>query len=289
MRVIVLGGNGQIGSFIHDHLSKRYEVTGTSRRASGRCVKFDPFHDDWFGLGKADVLVNCVGQIAAAGPDSFYKVHVDLTRHIISNRAIIGNPRIVQISALGASSRHATDFLRTKGIADELLLQQPDTVVVRPSVVCTSRTTLVNKMLMLSRVAQFTAGVLFVPKGFLQTRMQPVMPRDLAAVVEAMCVSGEHRVVDVVGPDVLSFRDILSLLLESKKRKVKLVEVPRTLMDLPMKYLISTLIPSVINAQQYALLFEDNTADNGVCTKMLRRVMTSVIPFFKNEFADARH
>src|SRR5690606_37972484 len=235
------------------------------------------------------VLINCIGSIDASSAQGFDRVHVELTRRIIDNRHAIGNPRIVQISALGASPMHRSDFLRTKGIANDLLLQHPDTIVIRPSIVCTHRTVLVRKMLMLSRIAKYTAGWIFVPKGFLTTRIQPVTPDDLAGIVKTVCMRRDHGVVEVAGPEVMRFADVLALLSEVRNQKIRRVEMPRSIMDSLIEGVTSQLFPSVISVQQYGLLFEDNTADNEMCAKLLERPMTSVISFFQKEFSNATY
>jgi nucleoside-diphosphate-sugar epimerase len=262
MKIIILGASGQIGSIVFDALQHRHDVTGTSRKPSPKYVQFDPFRDDWSLLGKADVVVNCIGQIGATSTSSFAHIHVGLTKLIIRNRTHIGNPRIIQLSALGASTTHNVEFLKTKGMADEILLQHPDTFIVRPSIVCTHGTMIVRKMLMLNRIVRYTGGLLIVPGGFLTTRIQPVMPQDLADVVQALCVTtGYDRVVNVVGPHALSFREIIAVMFKTTDKKFRLIEVPGKIVDVIALYGICLLFPSVINTQQYRLLFEDNVAD----------------------------
>lgn len=287
MKIIVLGATGQIGSVIHDGLSKNHQVIGTSRKSSEKYIQFDPFNDDWSLLGKTDVLINCVGQIEPTKASSFHRIHVGLTQLIIKNRKVIGHPRIVQISALGASAHHRVEFLRTKGIADELLLEEPNTAVARPSIVCTHRTMIVRKMLMLLHIARYTMGLVFVPKGFLKTRLQPVMPADLVDVVEAMCKASDQRIINIVGPEAISFRDLITLMLEIRNQSLRLIEIPKLFMDALINSVVSVAIPKMINSQQYQLLFEDNIADAHSIQQILGRPLISTKPFFINEFAHA--
>lgn len=284
MRIVVLGASGQIGSVIYDGLEKTHQVIGTSRKASAKFIRFDPFQDDWPLLGKADVLINCVGQIEATSSSSFYRIHVELTKRIIEGRQIIGNPAIIQISALGASTKHKVEFLRTKGLADDILLQHPHTTVVRPSIVCTHRTMIVRKMLMLSNIGRFSFGLLPVPKGFLQTRIQPIMPQDLVDSVRALCDDHAHRLVNAVGPDPINFSQIIAMLIETRDQKLRFIEVSKTVTDLIVKNFVSLAMPKVVNSQQYQLLFEDNVADAQMVKQILGRPLMSTKGFFVNEF-----
>jgi len=288
MKIIVLGATGQIGSIIYNGLRQRHEVIGTSRNHHSDLTQFDPFQDDWSILGKADILINCVGQIEGK-ESSFNHVHVELTKHIIENRDVIGAGKIIQISALGASSQHPVAFLRTKGIADDLLQKQPGTVVIRPSIVCTHRTMIVKKMLLLSRIGRSLLGIVPIPTGFLKTKIQPVMPKDLLDLVEKMCHHTTHQIVNAVGPEPITFKEIIKIMTKARNQSLRLVKVPKVATDVIVKSFIGIILPKIINSQQYQLLFEDNIAYVKVAEEILGRPMTSTREFFINEFAYASH
>lgn len=281
MKILVLGASGQIGRVVYDGLKKSFEVTGTSRRSSGEFVQFDPFLDDWSKLGKQEVLINCVGQIQETTAGSFHHIHVELTKQIVSNRAKLGNPRLIQISALGASPEHAVEFLKTKGIADEILLQYPNTAVIRPSIVCTHQTMVVKKIIMLSGMSRYMMGVLPVPKGFLQTRIQPIMPDDLVDLVKRVCIDDEINLLNAVGPEIITFGELVKLVSEKRNRNIITVEISRSLSDAVVLKFVSRLMPQTINPQQYQLLFQDNVADVSICRRMLGRNLASTREFLK--------
>lgn len=289
MKIIVLGATGQIGSIIFNGLRQRHQVIGTSRNHHPDLVQFDPFHDDWSILGKVDVLINCVGQIEATGKNSFHHVHVELTKRILENRDVIAAEKIIQISALGASAHHDVAFLRTKGIADDLLQKQPGVVVIRPSIVCTHRTMIVKKMLLLSRIGRSLLGVAPIPSGFLKIKIQPVMPKDLLDLVEKMCHHTTHQIVNLVGPEPITFEETINIMRKARNQLLRLVAVPKVITDVIVNSFIDPVFPKLINSQQYQLLFEDNIADVKVAEEILGRPMISTREFFTNEFADARN
>lgn len=284
MKIIILGASGQIGSVLYHGLRNSHEVIGTSRKRGNGLIHFDPFAHDWAVLGKLDVLINCLGQIEATTNSGFHYIHVDLTNRIIANRAKLGNPRIVQISALGASSTHDVEFLKTKGVADELLLQHPNTAVVRPSIVCTHHTMIVKKMLMLSNFSQFMFGVIPVPKGFSKSKIRPIMPEDLVELVHRVCVLEKVRIIDAVGMEAFSFGQIIQLVKKNTKSRFKIIEVSKAASDFLVKSILSRLLPRVINAQQYQLLFYDNVADVEPCAQLLGKNPKSCREFFEREF-----
>lgn len=287
MKITVLGATGQIGSVIYNGLKYTHDVVGTSRKASDNFLQFDPFRDDWRVLGKTDVLINCVGQIEASNVSSFHHIHVELTKCIIAHRQQVGNPAIIQMSALGASAEHNVEFLRTKGVADDLLLQYPDTVIIRPSIVCTHRTMIVKKMIMLSKLGRLLLGVVPVPEGFLKTRIQPVMPQDLTDIVGKTCFDRGERIVHAVGPEAISFREIIGIMMEVRNQKLRMIEVSKRLSDAFMICFVSRVFPDIVNTQQYQLLFEDNIADARIAQQILARPLMSVRQFFTNELTYA--
>jgi uncharacterized protein YbjT (DUF2867 family) len=286
MRIIVLGASGQLGSIIFNSLKQKHDVLGTSRSSHGY-FKFDPFRDNWSKLSQADVLVNCIGQINPTRSTSFYKIDVDLAKLIIKNRDVMGNPKIIQISALGASPVHPVEFLRTKGIADTFLLQSPNTSIVRPSIVCTPRTMIVRKMLMLLRFATYSQ-IIPVPKGFLKTQIQPLMPQDLIAVVEQLCIDPKSSgIINVVGPQRFDFAEIIDLMFETQRKNYRLIEIPKEVTNVIVKYGVSLFFPSIINWQQYQLLFEDNVGESSQVYRTIGRALTPTREFFINEFSYA--
>lgn len=289
MNIVILGASGQIGSVIRTGLAGRHNVTGTSRKQLPRLVQFDPFNNDWSMLGKPDVLINCIGQISPGTGSSFHAAHVGVTRCILDNRLLLGTPRIIQISALGASSNHHVCFLRTKGIADDILLQHRNTVVIRPSIVCTPGTMVVTKMRMLSGIARWSCGLLPVPKGFPDTKLQPVMPRDLADLVNVLCDNGHEGIVSIGGSEAITFREIINIMAKSVDSRIRLMEIPRLITDLVITGMIGIMFPNLISETQYRLLFEDNVTDTREAERLLSRRPGSTRNFFKNEFSHARN
>jgi nucleoside-diphosphate-sugar epimerase len=285
MKIVILGAGGQVGTILYETLRKKHDVTGTSRHSTSGLLRFDPFSDRWSILGKPDVIINSVGQIAATRKHSFSKIHLGLTKRIIENRNTVGNPRIIQISALGASATHDVEFMRTKGEADDHLIRFPNVTVVRPSIVCTPGTMIARKMLMLFKISQWLRGMVVVPEGFPERQMQPVMGEDVAAVVDHLCSASETpKILNVVGPERLTFHEIIDLMFKAKGKHYRLIRIPKAFTDVLVNYGISRVLPGVINAQQYNLLFRDNIADPKPAQLYIERPLMQTRDFWINEF-----
>jgi uncharacterized protein YbjT (DUF2867 family) len=287
-RILILGASGQLGSLLHEHLFVQYpeaEVIGCVRNTnihSSNFLAFNPFTDKWQQLGKADVLINSIGIIRETPEISFEKTHVGITQLILENRLIIGNPRIIQISALGADENSPISFLQTKGKADQLLLGHTDTVVVRPSIVCTPNTMLVQKLRLLGRISRFLHGYLPFPELLLNTRIQPIMPADLAAIIEKICfLKNPPAHIYAVGPSPLSLQHLIEV---SSGCQTKFIKLPQSLSD-RLAGVVSLIFPAILSKEQYQLLQKDNTYSGTEAANLLKRKLLSTESFWQKGIA----
>lgn len=290
-RVAVIGASGTLGKIISGKLSSMpgIELIKLSRNTSlgpqGFFV-FDPEKDDWKKIGNVDILINAAGIIHESKDAEFEKVHVQLAQKIIENRHIIGDPKIIQISALGADEKHPIAFLRTKGIADAKLIKQANTYVLRPSIVCTHNAVLVQKFKMMFDISKYFFNHAVLPASFLKTRIQPILESDFAEVIEILCTNdAPERVIDLPGAEQISFQWLMDLAGEVRNQKVIALEIPKNLVEAVTKNFISIWFPGIINYDQFQLLFKDNIAEKDAVEKLLNHSVKSTLEFWKKEFA----
>jgi uncharacterized protein YbjT (DUF2867 family) len=292
-RIIILGANGQVGNSIYSYLKLHFpalQITACVRRSSANThspdyTLFDPFAHNWQQIGKADILINCIGIIQETRDFTFEQAHLGLTRLILQNRQILGDPKIIQISALGAKSDSQAAFLSSKGRADELLLTQPRSVVIRPSIVCTANTVFAQKLTLLSRISRYLWNYLPFPEHLLQTCIQPIMPEDLASLVAKLCFTDQHPAsISAVGPDEISLQELIRL----SGKPISLLPVPRIVSD-PGIRLVAAILPHILNRQQYALLLHHNTANKEVAESLIGRSLHSTKKFWQQSMSDGEH
>lgn len=285
MRVVVLGASGQIGSALFESMIRDgVEVIGTTRKPTNSfgLSQFNPFIDDWKVLGGVDVLINCIGNIYQTRAESFEKLHVELVKLLIKNRAMVGNPKIINISALGASEKQQVSFLKTKGVGDELLLNEKNTYIIRPSIVCTPNTMLLRKLKLLRRLARYTANHLLLPKGFLPTCIQPIHIDDLTELVSRVALNNHHqRKIDAVGPEPISYHRLLTFLFANSSPKFSYAEINKQLIGGLVRNVIAPLFPSLISYEQFQLLFSNNTSDDESAENILGRKLKNTVAFWK--------
>ena len=295
MRIGIIGSGGMAGTAISLHLMKHtpYEIVRLARTGSKHSGEeftfFDFSNEDWSSLGRFDVIINCAGIIRESRYDDFHHVHIELVKTLLANRVRLGNPRIIHISALGADQDHQIAFLRTKGIADDLLGANPDTYVLRPSILCMPDNLLVQKFKWLVFMSRILMNRPIVPAAFLETRIQPVMGDDLAETVLYLCShASSERIVPVVGKDPLSFKQLLETTVGFEKKKLFPIEIPKKLIAPVTKNFISLWFPELINYVQFSLLFNDNVASAAVMESLIGREASSTLDFWKAEFKDIK-
>ena len=284
MRIAILGGTGQIGSVITQVISSSFpnaEILSCSRKGKGpNGFAFNVFQEDWSGLGQLDVIINSVGIIEEKGENTFDKIHIGVVEKIISERANLGNPKIIHVSVLGADPSSASRYTSTKGVADNLLMEQDNWNIIRPSFVCTPGTAIVGKVLMLKNIAKWQLGLLPCPSHFLTAKYQPVMGEDIAeCIVELINKALAGKVVYATGPEQYTLEDWIEI---AGKGKIKILRIPKKVIDFPFRMLIKV-FPQIMNIDQYLLLEQDNIHDYDLLEELLGRKPASTKEFWERE------
>ncbi|MFN4343076.1 MAG: complex I NDUFA9 subunit family protein [Azonexus sp.] len=225
-KVLLLGGSGFVGTYIVNRLSQRgIEVTVPTRRrertkalimqpgvsmpeADIRCEK------TLAGLMQGhDAVINLVGilhsrDVALPYSRDFAEAHVELPRKIVAACKATGVRRLVHMSALNADPKGPSEYLRSKGDGEAIVLAaqgELDVTVFRPSVIFGQGDSF------LSMFAAVLKKVPFFPLGFGHARFQPVWAADVAdAFVDSLDdVSTHGQVYELVGPKVYTLRELV--------------------------------------------------------------------------------
>ncbi len=284
MRIAILGGTGQIGAVISRELQLKFpeaEILSCSRSGKGiNGCSFNVYQKDWTVLGKLDVLINAVGIIEEKGENTFRKIHVGIVNKMVVEREKLGNPKIIHVSVLGSNKDSPSKYASTKGTADNILKTQENWVIIRPSFVCTSGTTIVQKVKMLHKISKISFGLLPIPAHFLTAKFQPVMGEDVAHIcIESIRQNLSEKVIYATGSEFYTLEDWLRTI---GKGRIRLVKIPKWLIDRPFRLLIRV-IPQIMNTDQYLLLGEDNTHDNVEMIKVLGRRPLDTKQFWEDE------
>lgn len=201
----------------------------------------------------AEIVVNLVGILAEQRRLQFYHVHKDGAEWIARLSAAAGVRHLVHVSALAADVNADSHYARSKG-QGELAVREsfPGAAILRPSILFGAEDQFFNRfanLAMLSMIVPITGG---------GTKLQPVYVGDVAdAVAAAATGAAAGKTVELGGPDVKTFRELIEYTL-------KTIERHRLIWDMPaaIARLNATILPhlpgKLLTPDQVKLLRRDN-------------------------------
>jgi NADH dehydrogenase len=269
--VTVFGGSGFLGRHIVQALARRgYRVRAAVRRpdlashlqplgAPGQIMAVQANLRYRWSVDRAvqgsDAVVNAVGILAPAGKQSFNAVQAFGPRAIAEAARAAGLNAITHISAIGADAASRSGYARSKAAGEAGVLETlPDSIILRPSIVFGPEDNFFNQF---ANMARFSPVLPLIGGG--NTRFQPVYVGDVAEAV-ARSVDGELKagtVYELGGPEVKSFKDCLTDMLDVTRRSRVLLPIPFEISSAMGK--VMQLLPGApLTADQVELLKTDN-------------------------------
>lgn len=224
--ICILGGTGFVGTRLVSRLIREgHRVTVLTRNRELHkhllvlpglslldCDVYDAGALSEYFRGQ-DVAINLVGILNERwfGGEGFRRAHVELTRGVLQACRSAGVQRLLQMSSLKADVNAPSHYLRSKGEAEKIILEQAgdvDWTVFKPSVLFGPGDSFLNRFAGLLR----NIPLLF-PLARPMARFQPVCVDD---VIEAMVRSlhggaTSRQTYELGGPHQYSLRQIVDM------------------------------------------------------------------------------
>ncbi|MDY6923572.1 MAG: complex I NDUFA9 subunit family protein [Pseudomonadota bacterium] len=278
--ITVFGGSGFVGSQVVQDLARRgWRIRVAVRRpdrawklqTSGhvgqiqavRCDARDPAQVE-AALQGADAAINLIGILYESGSRSFETMHVDAARNIATACAAGRIDRLVHVSAIGASPEGPSDYALSKA-AGEMAAREakPDTVIVRPSIIFGAGDDFLNRFAAMASASPFLPLI-----GGGRTRFQPVYVGDVSeAIVRAVeRPDAAGRTFELGGPEVMTFEEVLKLVLRETRRSIGLLPLPffvARAIGSAAQLTAVVGIPPVLTRDQVVSLERDNVVADG--------------------------
>ena len=142
----------------------------------------------------------------------------------IARAAGAAGARMVHVSAIGADENSPSAYGRTKAAGEKAVLAAvPSATIMRPSLLFGPEDQFTNRFAALARISPFLPLI-----GGGVTRMQPAYVGDVATAV-ADAVDGKTKpgaTYELGGPEVLTMREIMEIILAITERKRMLISLP---------------------------------------------------------------
>ena len=229
---VVTGAFSYTGKYIAEQLlAADREVRTLTRHPQsaspfGERVRAFPLDfDDLAGLTEtlrgADTLYNTYWIRFPRGDYTFERA-VENNRILLNVAHEAGVRRVVYLSVSNASSSSPLPYFRGKGQVEEAHAASGLSYgIVLPTVVFAREDVLINNIAWILRRLP-----LFVVPGSGEYPIQPVAAEDVAELAVEMGRADDRRVVDALGPDVLSYEELVRLVRDTIGSRARIVHAP---------------------------------------------------------------
>jgi NADH dehydrogenase len=273
--VTVFGGSGFLGRHVVRALCKRgYRIRVAVRRPelaghlqpSGRVGQIHAVQANLrypasieAALRGSHAAINLVGILVESGAQTFDAVQ-GMGASVVAKAASAIGARMVHVSAIGADENSLSGYARAKAAGEKAVLAAaPTATILRPSVVFGPEDQFTNRF---AALAQMSPVLPLIGGGV--TKLQPVYVGDVATAV-ADAVDGKTRqgaIYELGGPEVLTMREIMEIILRITERRRMLVSLPFGLAKFQALFLQFAPGPLKLTPDQVVLLQSDNVVSS---------------------------
>ncbi|ORY02094.1 NAD(P)-binding protein [Basidiobolus meristosporus CBS 931.73] len=237
-KVVVFGGNGFLGKYVARGFIQDADTTvqlvGRTKNDALRhlgnqilpSVSVDILDRQAImeATQEANVVVNLVGIMHEKKPKYTFDNVQHLGARNIALAAKEAGARLVHVSAIGANPDSTIPYAKSKGLGEIAVHDTlPESVILRPSLVFGPEDDFFNRFSKLAKILPFVPVF-----GGGKTKFQPVYVWDVAkAVVKcATDKSVSGRIVELGGPKVYTYREMMQLCLDQAGTKRPILSLP---------------------------------------------------------------
>ena len=271
-KVLIFGASGQIGRHLIRKLTKNnYTVTAITRNSHQKgyilktqanagyltIVEASIFDEDKIRslIKNADICINLIGILFERNKaNSFENVHSNFP-YLISKISSENNlKQFIHLSALGIENSIDSKYANSKLQGEKNIKKNyPKALILRPSIVYSVDDNFTTNFMSLLSLLPFFP---LYYNG--RTKFSPIHCSDLAEIIYyAISKNINSLTLECIGPEVISFKEILERLLKLINKKRLLVPVPLVIAKLSAVFF--QFFPSpLITLDQIRLLKYDN-------------------------------
>ena len=235
--VTIYGGSGFVGRYIARRLAQKGWRVRVAVRSPNEAMFVKPYgavgqvepvfcniRDDASVasvMNGASAVVNCVGVLDEVGKNTFAAVQAEGAERIARIASEAGVTSMVHISAIGADAESESEYARTKAAGEAgVLAHMPNAMILRPSIIFGMEDGFFNRFAGMSRFGPV------LPVVGAETKFQPVYVDDVAAAAVIGAEGGASGIYELGGPDVETFRELMTRMLDVVRRRRIVLNIP---------------------------------------------------------------
>ncbi len=277
-KVLIFGASGQIGRYCIRRLVKdNYKVTAITRNKHKKAYilktqapigYLDIEETDIFDIQKitkfiseTDVCINLIGILFEKGKrNTFDNIHNKFPK-LISRICSQENKKLIHLSALGLENARDSLYAVSKLNGEESIKNNlPSATILKPSIVYSVDDKFTTKfMSILSLLPIFPLYY----NG--STKFCPIHASDVSEIIFNV-ISKEiySKKIEVVGPEIITFKEILEKLLIAINKKRILLPFPLLLAKVSASIFQLLPTPLITNDQLKLLKYDNIKSNNGI-------------------------
>ncbi|WP_440675463.1 complex I NDUFA9 subunit family protein [Candidatus Pelagibacter sp. HIMB1593] len=287
---LIFGGSGQIGrNLIRKLTKKNYKVTVVTRnihqksyiiKTQANAGYIDIVESNIFEEQKlrklfenADICINLIGILFESKKGNTFKnIHTVFPSLLSKLSKEYKLKHLIHLSALGINEATDSDYAKSKLEGEERILRNfPLATIIRPSIVYSvddNFTT--NFMTLLNRLPIFPLYY----QG--KTKFAPIHCSDLTDVIlNVISNDVNSKIIECVGPEIITFKEILQKLLNLIGKKRLLIPMPLPIAQISARF-FEIMPKPLLTRDQLKLLKYDNVlsgkykSNSDICVPGLR-------------------
>ncbi len=280
MKIIVAGASGYIGGTLVNRLIKNGErpvclarnITALREKFPENTVDFiagDTLQPQTLdvALQGADVLVHAAfmtANLKQNGANRYFDVNVRGTQNLIEAAQRQGVSRIIAVSGLGTKEDKQGTYMQGRYLAEQAIQQSGlGWAILQPSIVFGPHSAFIAGLAKLVQQVPFVTPM----AGSGKETFQPIWVEDVAACLDILIhdASRDDKRYPVGGPEIISYSQILDIIMASLHKKKLKVPAPSFLMK-PAAGMLEILLPNppITSAALELFAFPNTTELNSV-------------------------
>ena len=237
MKIAITGANSSVGLNLLNHIVSATDIDVIAGVRSDRAMKslpsspqIDPriisYQDPAqlaAALEGADCIVHLAGILIENKNTSYASANVDATQAVVKAAQTLGAKHMVFISVVGASKDSSNAYFRSKGLAEEFVKNSGLAAsVIRTPILLGPNTAGASSMI--GAATQAKTKIL----GGGKYSMRPLDIDDLNQAILNCCNddSTEMKLYELVGPESISYRDLIQKTAAMMNNRVEIGSVP---------------------------------------------------------------
>jgi len=276
VKVCVIGGTGFVGTYLITKLvSLGHSVKVISRRPERHrhlrslpAVKMVSI--DFFGnkilerqIDGYHVVINLAGVLNTDGKNTFSLVHEKIAARVAEAAKAVSTPRLLHMSALNADDKAGSEYLRSKGRAQQSVLQTEGVNITTfsPSVIFGAGDSFFNRFAQL-----LTLMPVFFPLTCAKARFAPIYIGDVAdAFLNSINNSNTYgKNYDLCGPESFSLQELVNYTAAQINSKSTIVPL-NNFFSKPLAIVMGLFPKAPITLDNYQSMLQDSTCTDAAC------------------------